>query len=500
MSGKILTIDIRDETLTALLLLSGLKGNRVASQCHIRLDQAPPDIENRIFWALSRVTEELDTRGATCILSVPPGEVTYRNVKVPFKERRKIAQLLPFELESGLPCAVEELTIDFDIVSKSDYTDIIAAAVKTETIENIVEILKSVDITTRYITTSPVAEAMCLARPGAAARESDFLFIGIDDSCATACMVFSGVLHLARTFKLPRTGAGPRNGRVKKELSRVIASFETIYDFDCRFDRIMVSNAASDAVDDDMPALIASLKDAFEAEAVLVDMFADGGLKMLSGPEVESGVESPEKRLYNAALGLAGIEIGGIAPFNFSSEHYFFHKYWMDNKREFIVTGALVAVVFLMIMINTVVHARFLENQVRKLDNEIVDIFRATFPDETRIVNPLHQMRAEIDQVRQDSALTQNPRANIPNMDILNAISTLIPDEIDVLITNMVRSDDHVTISGTIDTFNAVDDVKGRLERSDLFENITISSANMDSSINRIRFRIRLDLAGGAAG
>lgn len=496
MSGKILTIDIRDETLTALLLLSGLKGNRVASQCHIRLDQAPPDIENRIFWALSRVTEELDTQGATCILSIPPSEVTYRNVTVPFKERKKIAQLLPFELESGLPCAVEALTIDFDIVRKSDYTDIIAAAVKTEIIGKTVEILKSVDITTRYITTGPVAEAMCLARPGAAARESDFLFIGIDDSCATACMVFSGKLHLARTFKLPRTGSGPRNTRVKKELSRIIASFETIYDFDCRFDRIMVSNAASDAVDDDMPALIASLKDVFEAEAALVDMFVDGGIKMLSAPDVESR----EKRLYNAALGLAGIEIGGIAPFNFSSEHYFLHKYWMDNKREFIVTGALVAFVFLMIMINTVVHARFLESQVQKLDNEIVDIFRATFPEETRIVDPLHQMRAEIDQVRQDSALAQNPRANIPNIEILNAISTHIPDEIDVLITNMVRSDDHVTISGTIDTFNAVDDIKGRLERSHLFENITISAANMDSSINRIRFRIRLDLVGGAAG
>jgi len=496
MSGKILTIDIRDETLTALLLLSGLKGNRVESHCHVQLNQAPPDIENRIFWALSRVTEELDTQGATCILSIPPGEVTYRNVTVPFKERRKIAQLLPLELESGLPCAVEDLTIDFDIVRKSDYTDIIAAAVKTETVGKTVEILKSFDITTRYITTGPVAEAMCLVRPGAAARESDFLFISIDDSCATACMVFSGKLHLARTFKLPRTGAGSRNGRVKKEIARVIASFETIYDFDCRFDRIMVSNAASGAVDDDMPALIALLNDVFEADAGLVDMFVDGGLKMLSAPDVESR----EKRLYNSALGLSGIEIGGIAPFNFSSEHYFLHKYWMDNKREFIVTGALVAFVFLMIMINTVVHARFLENQVQKRDDEIVDIFRSTFPDETRIVDPLHQMRAEINQVRQDSALAQNPRANIPNIDILNAISTLIPDEIDVLITNMVRSDDHVTISGTIDTFNAVDDVKGRLERSDLFENITISAANMDSSINRIRFRIRLDLAGGAAG
>jgi hypothetical protein len=55
----------------------------------------------------------------------------------------------------------------------------------------------------------------------------------------------------------------------------------------------------------------------------------------------------------------------------------------------------------------------------------------------------------------------------------------------------MVRSDNHITISGTISNFNAVDEVKVQLEKADLFEKITISSANMDTSINRVRFRIR---------
>ncbi|MGM0402260.1 MAG: type II secretion system protein GspL [Thermodesulfobacteriota bacterium] len=107
MSRSILSIDIRDEAISALRISSTLKGNRIESQFHIPLNQAPPDTENRLLWAFSQMADAMDTSGCACILSVPPSAVIYRNVTVPFKERRKIGQLLPFELESSLPRAVE---------------------------------------------------------------------------------------------------------------------------------------------------------------------------------------------------------------------------------------------------------------------------------------------------------------------------------------------------------------------------------------------------------
>ncbi len=498
MSGNILTIDIRDEAISALLISSGLKGNRIESHCHVRLDQAPPDTENPLLWALSRIAESMDTAGATGILSVSPSDVTYRNVTVPFKERRKISQTLPFELESTLPGAIEELVIDFDIVRKSDYSDVLAAAVKTDIVETLVEAAKSMGIRPGFVSVGPVAEAMCIARLGLKKIEN-FLFVSIDDSCATACIVLSGKLHLARTFRLPNSASGHRPGRLKKELPRLIAAFENIFDSDCQFDEIMVSCVSSkitgEASDREVGDIVSALEDQFDTPVRTIDMLQDANLKMLAGPGKGAGEGAFDARLYNAALGLSAIETGRITPFDFSRSHYFIQKYWHENKTELITTGMLVVFVFVMIMAKAIFQVRSLESQVRKLDSEIVSIFRSTFPDNTRIVDPLHQMRSEIEQIRQRSALSGS-HGNIPNIDLLNEISRVIPHDIDVLITNMVRSEDHVSISGTIATFHAVDEVKGRLEKIDLFERIIISSANMDNTINRVRFRIRADMAG----
>jgi general secretion pathway protein L len=493
MSNKILSIDVRDDAIAALLISSTLKGNCIESHCHVRLDHAPSEVENKLSWAISRLADEIDISGTNCILSVSPAEVTYRNVKLPFKERRKIGQLLPFELESGLPCAVEELSIDFSIVRKSDYSDIFAAAVKNEKLDEMVGILHSFDIRPRYISVGPIAEAMCIAKLGTTKKSDNFLFISMDDVCATVCLVSSGKLHLARTFRLPKNDAPQRIKRLKQEILRITAAFENIYAFDFNFDQVMISSVSSGAVDDDdMGELVSTLTGMFGVDVTNVDIFNDANLKILSCPDDASF----EHRLFNSALGLAGIEIGRIAPFNFSRDHYSLGKYWEDNRREFITAGVFFLLVFILIMTNTIIETRFLEKQTRKIDNEIHHIFRSTLPGDTRIVDPLHQMRVEIDRIRQRSALTQTAGSKISNIEILREISRLIPNDIDLLISNMVRSDNQVTLSGTISDFNAVDEVKVQLEKAGFFERITISSANMDNSINRVRFRIRVDLAG----
>jgi general secretion pathway protein L len=70
----------------------------------------------------------------------------------------------------------------------------------------------------------------------------------------------------------------------------------------------------------------------------------------------------------------------------------------------------------------------------------------------------------------------------------------LIPDSLDVEITHFVRSEDSILISGSTDTFNAVDEIKGRLEKAKPFGKITISSANQDKTTNRIQFKLKVEL------
>ena len=79
-------------------------------------------------------------------------------------------------------------------------------------------------------------------------------------------------------------------------------------------------------------------------------------------------------------------------------------------------------------------------------------------------------------------------------IDILLEISRAIPKEADVLFTRLVLGSDGLTLSGETAAFNVVDDIKGRLEQSDLFKEVTIASANMEKSGSKVRFKLKLIL------
>ncbi len=101
-----------------------------------------------------------------------------------------------------------------------------------------------------------------------------------------------------------------------------------------------------------------------------------------------------------------------------------------------------------------------------------------------------------------DLALRQNLRrylpgefaASVKTIDILNDISRLIPEKQDVELVSIVVGSDNVVVTGNTDTFNAVDDMKSGLEMSDNFQSVSISSANMDQSGTRVRFKLKVAL------
>ena len=79
-------------------------------------------------------------------------------------------------------------------------------------------------------------------------------------------------------------------------------------------------------------------------------------------------------------------------------------------------------------------------------------------------------------------------------IDMLRAISKQIPKKTDVNLSRLVIGEENILISGDTNTFNAVDDIKSRLEMVDFFKTITITSTNKDKSGNRIRFKMKLAL------
>jgi len=98
MNRKILGLDIRKNTVSAVLLNSGAKSVKIEAYDIVSIsDQKEP--ENTLAAALELLIEKIDTKGCVCVASFPADLATYRNIKVPFKDKKKIIQILPYELE-----------------------------------------------------------------------------------------------------------------------------------------------------------------------------------------------------------------------------------------------------------------------------------------------------------------------------------------------------------------------------------------------------------------
>ena len=109
MSRKVLGIDIRNETVTAVLLHSSLREHRVEDFIHLSFS-GPEDPERSLSSALQTLAEKMDLTGSDYVVSIPANQFIFRNLQIPFSNSKKIRMVLPYELETTLPPVIRRST------------------------------------------------------------------------------------------------------------------------------------------------------------------------------------------------------------------------------------------------------------------------------------------------------------------------------------------------------------------------------------------------------
>ncbi len=484
MTRKILSIDIRNDKIAALLIKTGLKGHVVEALSCTPIPEGSGDHEDfadRMILAFETAAKEMDLSGADVVLSLSPKMASYRNLRVPFKDRKKIRQVLPFEMEPTLPFSIEEMALDFQVVRPGPQTDIIACAVKRSDLNPIVAAFKSREMDPRAVTIGGLASAICLARFANMAPQ--FVYMDVDTDSCTLFAVVSGQIYLARTFQVTSEPFADKADEIIKHLVQFLAGFESFYDVEFKPSALCISGH------DILPETLQQKLDptmALTVQSVNV-------LDVLKTTVVREGlIFDPAD--FNNALGLAVIEMIGVDLMNLYGERTVLKRYWEEYKNDILKTGSIALFAFILFMFNVLLEARQLDTSIRHINQKIMLIFQSTFPDVPKIVDPVQQMRTKLQEIKEKTSYAGQIQDVILNIDILNEISQSIPPSLDVEFTQFVRGDDNILISGHTDTFNSVDEIKGKLEKSKLFKAITINSANLDAGSNRVQFKLKVDL------
>lgn len=483
MSRKVVGIDIRNQSITAVLLNSSLREHHVDDFIHLPFS-GPDDAERSLSAALETLTEEMDLTGSDYVVSVPAHQFIYRNMQVPFHNAKKIRMVLPFELEPSLPFAADELAIDFHTLNGAqdgDQTELIAAAIEKYNLAPYIEALSSVKIDPEKLTISGLPIALCLAHQ--ADPQENLLFIEIDEVHATLFFLKGERLQLIRSFPLPADGPS-KTSMLCAQIRQTLAAFQESSSLDFEPKEAIINGAG--VAESDMSAQFSELLEL----PVKVASLAEG----LDIPVV-TGEQSPwiPGQMDNA-LALALMEVEGYQSLNFHRGQFAAQKFIGKHKSALIKTGILAAAVLVLMFFSLMMQTFTLNKRINAINNQMTQIFKATFPEVNTVRYPFEEMQAKMRETKSNAVLEAETGPHVRSIDILNNISEKIPADITVNLNRLVIQPDNVLISGTTDAYDSVDTIKSRLEQIQEFEKVSISSANIDRSGQEVQFMLKVEL------
>jgi len=478
MSRRILGLDISTTTVSAAIINSGIKGSFVDSHAQVRLG-GPLDFDRNLTDALEMLTNQIDISGTISIASLPAGCVYFRHLSLPFRDDSKLRQVLPYELEPLLPYPVEDLVIDYFPVGpgRGENSDLIAAAVKKTTVAGLLKALQPFGIDPVSLSVGSFAAAICLA--GTTGQDADWVLADIDGRDLSLFFARGGALHYSRTTRPLEFKHSPNGGHIAAQINRSLLAYQDTLNPAFAPEVLFTHDPGS--LESDTAAYHLPVKHMDLARNIDLPSLAASGHPTTAAPS-------------DNALALSYLEWSGLKGLDFRRGPFAKKKQWRQHRGSMLRSGLLALLVLIMAFASVLTDNYSLRKRIDRLDQEIENVFKSVQPNVTRIVDPLQQLRVAVQASQKSLALPTDTGTRLRVIDLLQGLSTAIPARTDVELNRVVIGRDNLLISGHTDTFNAVDDIKSGLESVPVFNQVTISSANLDKSGKRIHFKLKVQL------
>ncbi|MBW2630660.1 MAG: pilus assembly protein PilM [Deltaproteobacteria bacterium] len=507
MPEKILGLDISSNSIKAVRVTAGLRGYEIAGVSLIDIDEAGGTEE-----ALKRLFENDAFKNSVCVTSLPAGSFSFRNIRLPFKNRRKIDKTIAYELEPLLPYSADDVLIDYTVVDQGDQSEIFAAAIPESVVGDLVRHLDGYHVETSIIDIDAVpvvsritagGDVGCgllldigyrdttgvLFRDGRVFHIRHFPFGGAN---ITGALAEAAGIEFSEAEEKKRSGDAGRTG---KKVSAVCRKFFLEVKNTLEFLKLKeeLEEEPGGIFLTGGGALYQPLRDEmenfFSLPVEMVDVSAAEDIGMEEG--ITEGLNS---MLMNQALALATRESKKGVGFNFAIEEFKPKRAYEKFRKDFKWVAALAFIVLCTFGIDLYMDYHYSRARLDRLKSEITSVFKETCPEVTKIVDPVQQLKVKITLAHQSSAGMNGTGFGTKTLDILKDISKLVPGTTDFLITSFAFDGDTVKIKGETDNFNSVDGIKSELGKSSCFRNVTISSASLIKKGNRVGFDLRMEV------
>ncbi len=475
MTDSFLYLDIDSKGIQAFMLELSFSKKKVWDQYTLKYDDLPEtDTKDSLFHrGMAAISENLDLdQCSEAVLFIDSGQISFRNPSLPFFRKKKIKQVLPFELADLMPLPDNPYVTDFLIQTvcfRENQQLVLSASIPKPIIEDYVDCLKSYKISPLVITPKGYAGAVNFVNK--VQESSDHLFIYLGNNDNAIILVVDNLPVIVRSLG-PLSDSDPVLDIVRAVhqtltgFARQSGSVEVLDLCIGLSNRAQISNKTMGQLKKtlaDHPGLNPSIIKTIDPEEVILDM----------------SPLRPPGQLLNFCIG------------EFASDTLV-RRY----KSSLVTTLVLLLFIAGLFYYNIQKDIKGLEEQILSEKKYTVALYNKTFPGRKsrQIQAPVPMMEARLKQAKKknktgSSKKKMDPGADVKAVDLLLELSRKIPNAIDVELDRFLLNQSRLVISGSTDNFKNVDRLKGVISSSDLFHKVSISSAKADKAGNRVFFK-----------
>lgn len=225
--ARILGLDITESAVRGTLATTTLRTSQVARYMEEPIEPAegPEGRREAVRTALRELIGSLEQPPDQIIASLDGREASLRIVELPAGAAKRVAEVLPFELEAMLPFAIDDAVVDHQPVGRDETTvRVLAAAVPKTRVAARLEELEDLGASPRELAVGAAALDGLVPVLPMLRDEGPHLVVQIDETSTDVCIIRAGQCELARTLSggLREVRAGRRTaleGQLRHTLS-----------------------------------------------------------------------------------------------------------------------------------------------------------------------------------------------------------------------------------------------------------------------------------------
>jgi general secretion pathway protein L len=455
------------------------------------------------------------------VAALPAARLTRRHLRLPFTDRRRAAQAIPFEIEESLPLPLEALVVSHELSpAGEEQSDVLVAMTPHGEVRGALEGLAAAAVHPRVLEAGGAVLAN-LAAP-LELQEGARLILDVGHRATTLCALVDGRplgLHSIPLAGADFTDALAADLGMSFEAAQLHKHARGIF--------APTGGPASAGVQKALEALAreisrwlesasgAPLREATPPEVVLV-----GGSASLPGLDSWLGerlglpcaplrvpLGAPEfARLEGAgapvfaqaaALALRGAGRTRATSMDFRQGEFAYTFDWGDLRRGLGITLGLAALALTLWIVQLGVTLQSQSSRADALESRLSALYAATFADEAPHGDPFAAMESRARTTRELAAHLGVTGSGLSALEVLREISARIPADLEVALDEVKVERFGVEARGYAKDFESVDRVRAELAGYEGFRNVRLTNVVTDPRRGGKSFNVTIRLEDG---